>query len=136
MWYNIFKQKDEQLVEFYEVPWNPICHRLHQFSQVFHDPIADMLDIECIQRIPPLTNYDFQNQDDKGFNSQTLQSGKISSQILSESLQEDKYENNISYSWHGGDPEQMYSCSDQLNISVYILEDPFVQFLELSLIHI
>jgi len=38
----------------------------------------------------------FQNQDDKGFNSQTLQSVGISSQILSESLQRDKDENNIS----------------------------------------
>ena len=38
MWYNIFKEKDEQLVEVYEVPWNSICHRLQQFSQVFHDP--------------------------------------------------------------------------------------------------
>ena len=28
MWYNIFKEKDEKLVEVYEVPWNPICHRL------------------------------------------------------------------------------------------------------------
>ena len=80
MWYNIFKEKDEQLVEVYEVPWNPICHRLQQFSQVFHDPITDMLDIECIQSPPPLTNYEFQNQDDKSFNSQTLQSVGISSQ--------------------------------------------------------
>ena len=83
MWYNIFKEKDEQLVEVYEVPWNPICHRFQQSSQVFHDPIADMLNIECIQSIPPLTTYEFQNQDDKGFNSQTLQLVGISSQILS-----------------------------------------------------
>ena len=46
IWYNIFKEKDEKLVEVYEVPWKPICHRLQQFSQVFHDPIANMLDIE------------------------------------------------------------------------------------------
>jgi len=130
MWYNIFKEKNGKLVEVYEVPWNFICHRFQQFSQDFQDPIADMLNIEGIQSIPLLTNYDFQNQDDKGFNTQTLQSVGISSQILSESLQGDKDENNISDSWHGGHPEQMYSCLDQLNISVYILEDPFVQFLE------
>ena len=74
MWYNIFQEKDEKLVEVYEVPWNPICHRLQQFSQVFHDPIADMLDIENIQILPPLTNYEFQNQDDKDFSSKKLQS--------------------------------------------------------------
>ena len=89
-----------------------------------------MLDIECIQRIPPLTNYDFQNQDDKSFNSQTLRSGKISSQILSEILQGDKDENNILVSWHGGHLEQMYNSLDQLDIGVYILEDPFEKFLE------
>ena len=112
MWYNIFKEKDEQLVEVYEVPWNSICHRLQQFSQVFHYPIADMLNIECIQSQPPLINYEFQNQDDKTFSGQTLQSVGISSQILSESLQEDKDENNISISGHGGHPEQMYSYLD------------------------
>ena len=64
-----------------------------------------MLNIEGIQSIPLLTNYDFQNQYDKGFNSQTLQSVGISSQILSESLQGDKDENSISYSWYGGHPE-------------------------------
>ena len=25
---SIFKEKDKQLVEVYEVAWNPICHRL------------------------------------------------------------------------------------------------------------
>ena len=64
-----------------------------------------MLNIEGIQRIPLLNNYDFHNQDDKGFNSQTLQSVGISSQILSEILQGDKDENKISDSWHGGHPE-------------------------------
>ena len=126
MWYNIFKEKDEKLVEVYEVSWKPICYRLQPFSQVFQDPIEDMLNIEGIQSILLLTNYEFQNRDDKGFNSKTLQSVGISSQILSESLQGDKDENNISYSWYGGHPKHMYNCSDQLNISVYILEDPFV----------
>ena len=130
MWYNIFNEKDEKLGEVYEVSWKPICYRLQPFSQVFQDPIGDMLNIEGIQRNPLLTNYDFHNQDDKGFDTQTLQSGKISSQILSEILQGDKDENNILDSWHGGHLEQMYSCLDQLNVSVYILEDLFVQFLE------
>ena len=89
-----------------------------------------MLDNECIQILSPLTNSEFQNQDDKGFSSQTLQSIGISSQNLSESLQGDKDENNISVSWHGGHLEQMYSCLDQLNIDLYILEYPFENFLE------
>ena len=54
------------------------------------------------QNISPLTNYEFQNQDDKGFSSQTLQSLGISSQNVYESLHGDKDENNISVSWHGG----------------------------------
>ena len=89
-----------------------------------------MLDNECIQILSPLTNYEFQNQDDKGFSSQILQSLGISSQKLSKILQGDKDENNISIPWHGGHPKQMYSFLDQLNISVYILEDPFENFLE------
>ena len=47
-------------------------------------------------------------------------------------MQGDKDENKISVSWHGGHPEQMYSCLDQLNIDVYILEDPSEKFLELT----
>ena len=71
-----------------------------------------MLDIECIQSLPPLTDYEFQNQDDKFFSKQTFSSVEISSQSLSESLQGDKDENKISVSWHGGQPEQIYSCLD------------------------
>ena len=67
MWYNIFKEKNGKLVEVYEVPWNSICHRLQQFSIVFHDPIADMLDKECIQNLSPFIDYEIQDQDDKNF---------------------------------------------------------------------
>lgn len=89
-----------------------------------------MLDDEYNQKFSPFTNYEIQNQDDKGFTKQTFQSVEISSQILSENLQGDKDENDISLSWHGGHLEQLYNWLDQLKISVYILEDPFVQFLE------
>ena len=130
MWYNIIKEKDEHLVAVYEVPWNSISNRLQPSSQVFHDPIADMLDNEWIQSLYPLIGYEIQDQDDKSFLKLTFSSIEISSQSLSESLQGDKYENNISVSWHGGHLEQMYNCLDQLNISVYILEDPFEKFLE------
>ena len=47
-------------------------------------------------------------------------------------MQGDKYENHNLVSWHGGHPENMYICLDQLSISVYILEDPFEKFLELT----
>ena len=30
MWYNISKEKDEQPVETYEVPFKPICNKLHR----------------------------------------------------------------------------------------------------------
>ena len=85
---------------------------------------------KCNQSLSPFIDYELQDQDDKSFLKQTFPSVKISSQNLFESFQGDKDENNISVSWHGGHLEQMYSFLDQLNISVYILEDPFVQFLE------
>ena len=70
--------------------------------KVFHDQIADVMNDKWIQSLSPLNNYEFQNQDDKGFNSQTLQLVGISLQILSESLQGNKDENKISFSSHGG----------------------------------
>ena len=45
-------------------------------------------------------------------------------------MQGNKGESDISVSWPGGHPKQMYSCLNQLKNSVYILKDPFVQFLE------
>ena len=41
---------------------------------------------------------------------------------------EDK--DDISGSWHEIYPEHLHSCLIQLRSSVYILQDPFVQFLE------
>jgi len=88
------------------------------------------LDNECNQYFSPLTNYESQNQDDKGFMRQTFQSVEISSQSLSEIMHGDKGESDILVSWPGGHPVQLYSYLNHLNNSVYILEDPFVQFLE------
>jgi len=85
---------------------------------------------ECNQNFSPLTGYESQNQDDKGFTRQTFQSVEVLSPSLFESLQGVKDKSDISVSWHGGHPEQLCSCLNQLNNSVYILEDPFVQFLE------
>lgn len=130
IWYKISKEKDEQLVEIYEVPFKPMCNKLQQSFQVFYDPMADMLDDGCNQNFSSLTNYEIPDQDHKGFISQTFQSLEISSQSLSENMQGGKDENDISISWHRDYPKQMYSALDQLNIGVYILEDPFVQFLE------
>ena len=45
-------------------------------------------------------------------------------------MQGGKDKSDISFSWHGGYPEQLYSCLNQLKNNVHILEDPFVQFLE------
>jgi len=69
-----------------------------------------MLDNECNQKFYPLTNYESQNKDDKGFTRHTFQSVEISSQSLSENLQGVKDKNDISVSWHGGHLEQLYSC--------------------------
>lgn len=54
VFYNISKSKDEQPVEIYEVPLKPICNRLQQSFQFFHEPIDDLLDDECNQNISPL----------------------------------------------------------------------------------
>ena len=69
MWYNISKEKDEHIVETYEVPFIPICNKLQQSFQVLYDPIADRLDDECNQFFSSLTNYESQNKDDNDFNS-------------------------------------------------------------------
>jgi len=69
-----------------------------------------VLDNECNQNFSPLTSYEIQDQNDKGFISQTFQLVEISSQSLSENLQGDKDGNDISVSWHGGHPKKLYSC--------------------------
>ena len=45
-------------------------------------------------------------------------------------MQGDKDKSDISVSWNEGYPEQLYSCLNQFKNSVYILQYPFVQFLE------
>jgi len=130
MWYKISKEKDEQLVETYEVQFKPICNKLQQSFQVVYDPITDRMDNECNQNFSPLTDYESQNQDDNSFTRQTFQSVEVSSQSSSESLQGVKDKSYISVSWHGSHPKQVCSCLKQLNNSVYILEDPFIHFLE------
>ena len=73
MWYRKSKENDEQLVEICEVPFEPMSNKLQQSCQVFHDPITDGLDSECNQNFSSLTNNQIQDQDDKGFISQTFQ---------------------------------------------------------------
>jgi len=130
MWYKIFKEKEEQLVEIYEVPFEPIRNRLQQSFQVLYDSIADRLDDECNMNFSPLKTYESQNQYDNGFTRQTLQSVEISSQRSIKNMQGDKDKSEISVSWHASHTQQMCSCSDQFKKSVYILQDPFVQFLD------
>ena len=107
-----------------------MCNKLQQSFQVLYDPIADILDDGWNQNFSPLTNYEIQDQDDKGFISQTFQSVEISSQSLYENMQGNKDKIDILVSWHGGHAEQLYTCLNHWNNSVYILEDPFLQFLE------
>ena len=103
---------------------------MHQSFQVFHDPITDEFDNECNHNFSPLIDYESQNQDDNSFIRHALQSVEISSQSSSESLQGVKDEGIISVSWHAGHTQQMCSSLNQFKKSVYILQDPFVQFLE------
>ena len=54
--HNISNVKDEQSVESHEVSLEPMENRLQQSFQVFHDPIADVLD-DIYSKIPsPLAN--------------------------------------------------------------------------------
>jgi len=61
MWYKISKEREEQLVEIYEVPFEPICNKLQQSFEVLYDPIVDRLNDECNPNFSPLTNYQNQN---------------------------------------------------------------------------
>ena len=113
MWYVSSKEKDEQLVEICEVPFKAISNKLQQSFQIFHGPIIDGLDGECNQNFSSLTNNQIQDQDDKGYISQTFQSEKILSQSLFENMEGYKGESDISISWPGCHLQQMYNCLNQ-----------------------
>jgi len=57
--------KNEKLIENYEVSLEPICNRLQQSSQVFHDPIVGVLDDIYSQSFSPLAGNKLQNRGDK-----------------------------------------------------------------------
>lgn len=97
MWYKFFKEKEEELVEIYEVPFEPICNKLQQSFQVLYDPIADRLDDECNPNFSPLIDYESKNQNDNSFTIQTLQLVEISSQRIVENMQGDKDKSDFSF---------------------------------------
>lgn len=95
----IFKEKEEQLLEIYEVPFETICNKLQQSFQVLYDPIADRSDDESNHNFSPLIECEGQNQDDNGFTRQSLQSVEISSQRAIENVQGDKEKSDFSIPW-------------------------------------
>ena len=90
-----FKEREEELVQTHEIPFQPICNELQETFQVLYDPIADRLDDESNHTFSPLTDHEGQNQDDNGFTRQTLQSVKISSQRAVENMLGDKGKSDI-----------------------------------------
>jgi len=122
----LFKEKEEQLVEICQVPFEPMCNKVQESFQVLYDPTVDRLNDEINQNSSPLIDCESQKQDDNGFIRHELQSVKISPQRTVENIHGDKYKGNISVSWHESYPEHLYSCLNRFKISVYIFQDPFV----------
>jgi len=126
--------KKEQLIENYEVSLEPICNRLQQYSQVFHYPIAGLLDDIYSQSFSPLAGNELQNRGDKNVIGQLASlSGSVgvSVQISSENLQsyqESKDNDESSHSGYEDCLEQSSNILDALEINMYSYEDPFETF--------
>ena len=116
--HKISQEKDEQLEG---------CHTfsmdtLQQSFQVFHDPIADVLDEVCSQSLSPLTTCELETCADMNLIRQPfsfLVSEEVSSQGSDQSL----------HSWY---EEKRSNPLDELSSSVLEFQDPYAVFLEVD----
>jgi len=112
----ISQEKDEQLEG---------CHTfsmdtLQQSFQVFHDPIADVLDEFCSQNLSPLSTCELETCSDMNFIRQPVSSSfsvGVSSQGSDQSL----------HLWY---EEKRSNPLDELSSSVHEFQDPYAVFLE------
>ena len=93
---------------------------LQQSFQVFHDPIADVLDEVCSQNLSPLSTCEFETCADMNFIRQPVSSSfsaGVSSQGSNQSL----------HAWY---EEKRSNPLDELSSSVLAFQDPYAVFLE------
>jgi len=95
---------------------------LQQCFQIFHDPIADVLDYVCSQSPSPLATYELETCIDTNLiwkpDSLSFSTG-VSSQSSNQSL----------HSWY---EEKKSNPLDELSPSVHEFQDPYVVFLEVD----
>ena len=95
---------------------------LQQSFQVFHDPIADVLDEVCSQSLSPLTICELETCIDTNLIRQPISlsfSAEVSSQGSDQSL----------HSWY---EEKRSNPLDELSSSVLEFQDPYAVFLEVD----
>ena len=98
----LFKEREEQQVQICLVPSEHVCNELQVSFQVLYDPSAGRLYDGINQLSSPLAGCKVQNQDVGDFPIQR----------------------------HDSYPKHLYSCLIPPKNHVYILQDPFVQFLD------
>ena len=112
----ISKEKDEQPIGCHTVSMDT----LQQSFQVFHDPIADVLDEVCSKSPSPLTICEPEMCTDINLTRQLVSlsfSARVSSQSSDQSL----------HSWY---EEKRSNPLDELSPSVHEFQDPYAVFLE------
>ena len=111
---------NEKPVENHAIPLEPIENGLPQSSQVFHDPIDDVLDDVCSQSPSPLANFELGKSIDTNLIRQSIPlsfSAGVSSQSSDESF-------------HSRYEEKKSNPLDELNPSVHEFQYPYAVFLE------
>ena len=113
---------NEQPVENHAFSLEPIENGLQQSFQVFHDPIADVLDDVYSQILSPLANCKLEKRIDTNLIRQLVSlsfSTGVSSQSSDESL----------HSWY---EEKKSNPLDEISPSAHEFQDPYAIFLELD----
>ena len=112
--------KNEQHVGNHVITLEPIENGFHQSFEVFHDPIADVLDEVCSQSISPLTICELETCIDTNLIQQLVSlsfSVGVLSQVSDQSL----------VLWY---EEKRSNPLDELSSSVLEFQDPYAVFLE------
>ena len=114
--------KNEQHVGNHVITLEPRENGLQQSFQVFHDPIADVLDEVCSQSLSPLTTCELETCVDMNLIWQPVSlsfSAEVSSQGSDQSV----------HSWY---EKKRSNPLDELSSSVLEFQDPYAVFLEVD----
>ena len=112
--------KNEQHVGNHVITMEPIENGFQQSFQVFHDPIADVLDDICSQSLSPLTICELEMCIDTNLIWQPV-SLSFSAEVLSQGSDQSLH------SWY---EEKRSNPLDELSPSVHEFQDPYAVFLE------